>query len=74
MDPSSIVGERVIDEYPTLVYQDGWVILGSMVAKSGVSFALEPTSDAVVEYKYPTELLNNYKNLVYTNGGTAIYK
>jgi len=39
-----------------------------------VSFALEPTSDAVVEYKYPTELLNNYKNLVYTNGGTAIYK
>jgi uncharacterized membrane protein len=73
-DPSSIVGERVIDEYPTLVYQDGWVILGSMVAKSGVSFALEPASDAVVEYKYPTELLHNYKNLVYTNGGTTIYK
>ena len=73
-DPSSIVGERVIDEYPTLVYQDGWVILGSMVTKSDVSFALEPTSAAIVEYKYPIELLHNYKNLVYTNGGTIIYK
>jgi uncharacterized membrane protein len=73
-DPSSIVGERVIDEYPTLVYQDGWVILGTIETKSGLSFALEPTTDSVVEYKYPIELLNNYKNLVYTNGGTTIYK
>ncbi len=68
-DPSSIVGERVIDEYPTLVYQNGWVILGKTVTKSGVSFSLEPTSGAIIEYKYPTELLHNYKNLVYTNGG-----
>ena len=73
-DPSSIVGERVIDEYPTLVYQNGWVILGKTVTKSGVSFSLEPNSAAIVEYKYPTELLHNYKNLVYTNGGTIIYK
>jgi hypothetical protein len=73
-DPNSIAGERVIDEYPTVVYQDGWVILGSMVTKSDVSFALEPNTGAIVEYKYPTELLHNYKDLVYTNGGTIIYK
>jgi uncharacterized membrane protein len=73
-DPSSIGGERVIDEYPTLVYQAGWVILGSTATKSGVSFSLEPTTGAIIGYKYPTGLLNNYKNLVYTNGGTIIYK
>lgn len=73
-DPQSIVGERVIDEYPTLVYQNGWVILGSRVTKSDVSFALEPTTGAIVEYKYPIELLHKYKNLVYTNGGSIIYQ
>ena len=73
-NPSSIVGERVIDEYPTLVYQDGWVILGNMVNNSFVAFAFEPNSAAVIGYKYPTGLLHNYKNLVYTNGGTIIYK
>jgi uncharacterized membrane protein len=73
-DPSSIVGERVIGNYPTLVYQDGWVILGTLATKSDVSFTLEPTTGAIVEFKYPTELLHTYKNLVYTNGGATIYK
>jgi hypothetical protein len=73
-DPRSITGERIVDEYPTLVYQDSWVILGNSVTKSDVSFSFEPTSGDIVEYKYPVELLQNYKSLVYTNGGTIIYK
>ena len=73
-DPRSIAGERVVDEYPTLVYQDSWVILGNSVTKSDVSFSLEPISGAIVEYKYPTGLLGDYKSLVYTNGGSIIYK
>ena len=73
-NPNSIVGERVIDEYPTLVYQDGWVILGTIATQTGVSFSLEPNTGAIIGYKYPTELLHNYKNLVYTNGGATIYK
>jgi uncharacterized membrane protein len=73
-DPSSITGERIIDEYPTLVYQSGWVILGNTVTKSGVAFSLEPTTGEIIGYKYPMELLNNYKGLVYTNGGAIIYK
>ena len=73
-NPSSIVGERVIDEYPTLVYQDGWVILGTIATKTGVSFSLEPTTSSTIGYKYPIALLHSYKNLVYTNGGATIYK
>jgi len=73
-DPRSITGERVIDEYPTLVYQDGWVILGNRVATSDISLSLEPISNSIVEYKYPVGLLHDYKNLVYTDGGASIYK
>lgn len=73
-DPRSIAGERVVDEYPTLVYQNSWVILGNRFTQSGVSFSLEPISGATIEYKYPAGLLNNYKSLVYTDGGTIIYK
>jgi len=73
-DPSSIGGESVIDEYPTLVLQVSWVILGNTVSTSGVAFSLEPTTGSIIGYKYPTGLLHDYKNLVYTNGGTVIYK
>jgi uncharacterized membrane protein len=73
-DPRSITGERVIDEYPTLVYQSGWVILGNLVTRADMSLSLEPISNAIVEYKYPVGLLQDYKNLVYTDGGAIIYK
>jgi uncharacterized membrane protein len=73
-DPNSIGGERVIDEYPTLVYQSGWVILGHTVTESGVAFSLEPNTASIIGYKYPMGLLQNYKGLVYTNGGAIIYK
>ena len=73
--PSVISGsEGVIDEYPTLVYQNSWVILGHSTTSSGVSFSFDPTSGDTIEYKYPTGLLRDYKNLVYTNGGAIIYK
>lgn len=73
-DPRSITGERVGDEYPTLVYQNSWVILGNMTTKSDVSFSLEPISGDTIEYKYPVGLLHDYKSLVYTDGDAMIYK
>jgi hypothetical protein len=73
-DPRNITGERVVDEYPTLVYQNSWVILGNMTTKSDVSFSLEPISGDTIEYKYPVGLLHDYKSLVYTDGDAMIYK
>ena len=66
--------EGVSDEYPALVYQHSWVILGNSTVSSGTAFSFEPSSGSTIEYKYPKGLLNDYKNLVYTNGGSVIYK
>ena len=62
------------DEYPTLIYQNSWVVLDQTTTSSGDSFSYDPTSGGVLEYKYPTGLLSKYKNLVYTDGGAVIYK
>lgn len=73
--PNVVSGsEALTDQYPTLVYQDSWVILGGATTSSGVSFSYDPASGDTFEYKYPTGLLGTYKNLVYTNGGAVIYK
>lgn len=74
MNPNSITGERVIDEYPAQVYQNSWVILGNSVTSFGASFYYDNSAGATIEYKYPQGLLYDYKNLVYTDGGAIIYK
>ena len=73
--PGVISGkEGLIDQYPTLVYQNSWVILGHSTTSSGISFSNDPLLGDIIEYEYPTELLHDYKNLVYTSGGAIIYK
>jgi uncharacterized membrane protein len=73
--PSVISGsEAILDEYPTLVYQNSWVILDHSVTGSGRACSFDSTTGVITEYKYPTELLHDYKNLVYTDGGALIYK
>jgi uncharacterized membrane protein len=73
--PSVVSGiEQVTDEYPTLVYQKGWVMLDHSTTTSGTAFSLDLQTGDMLEYKYPQGLLSQYKNLVYTNGGSIIYK
>jgi uncharacterized membrane protein len=73
--PSVISGsEVVIDEYPTLVYKNSWVILDQSTTSSDTAFSFDSTAGAVLAYKYPIGLLYRYKNLVYTDGGAIIYK
>jgi uncharacterized membrane protein len=67
-------GEGILDAYPTLVYRKGWVILGYPTVGAGLAYTLMPATGDLIEYKYPTWLLNDYKNLVYTNGSAVIYK
>jgi uncharacterized membrane protein len=70
---SSVTGSEVIaDAYPTLVRRASWLILSGTAVSSAYTFT--HSNGALLEYKYPTELLNNYKNLVYTNGDVVIYK
>lgn len=66
--------ETILDAYPTLVYRSSWVILGYPTVGAGLAYTFMPGSGDLIEYKYPTWLLNDYKNLVYTNGAAVIYK
>jgi uncharacterized membrane protein len=73
--PNDVNGSKaIIDAYPTMIYRRGWVILGYPTVGRGLAYTFIPASDDLVEYKYPTWLLNEYKNLVYTNGSAVIYK
>lgn len=62
------------DQFPTLVYQNSWVILNHLTTSSGAAVAFDPATGGIIEYKYPTDLLYRYKDLVYTAGGAVIYK
>ena len=66
--------EAITDAYPNLVRQNSWVILGYPTVGSGPTYAFTYVDGNVIEYKYPVEILNTYKNLVYVNGETEIYK
>jgi uncharacterized membrane protein len=72
--PAIVSANGIDDEFPALVYQQGWVILGNSTVTSDTAFSFDPISGATIEYKYPKGLLNDYKNLVYTDGGSVIYK
>ena len=72
--PTVVSDEGISDEYPALVYQHSWVILGNSTVTSDTAYSYEPSTGNTIEYNYPTELLNDYKDLVYTDGGSVIYK
>lgn len=70
-----VSGEEVItDAYPTLVLRNSWVILTHPTIGDDNAFTFTPENGALTEYKYPTGLLDEYKNLVYTDGTAVIYK
>ena len=74
-DPFAANGYQVVtDAYPTLVLRDSWVILAPPTVGTNDAYTLTPANGALTEYKYPTDLLREYKNVVYTNGKTIIYK
>ncbi len=73
--PPGLTGKETIsDAYPTIVSQSGWVMMGYPTIGTGLAYSFIPTNGDLLEYKYPLWLLNDYKNLVYTNGKTVIYK
>jgi uncharacterized membrane protein len=73
--PSALYGTQAItDSYPPLVLKSSWVILGDPTVGSDLAYTFTPSNGDLIAYKYPIALLDNYKNLVYTNGETAIYK
>lgn len=69
----NFMGALITDAYPTEVLQTSWVILGNPTTSSGVAYAYTP-SGVTTEYKYPMQLLNQHKDLVFTDGATVIYK
>ena len=73
--PNDVSGSEVIgDAYPTEVLRNSWVLLGNPTIDSGLAYTYTPSNGATTEYKYPIWLLNDYKNLVFTDGTTVIYK
>jgi uncharacterized membrane protein len=73
--PDIINGNQaIIDAYPTAVLKDSWVIFAPSEPDSDIFYTFTPSNGALTEYKYPHGLLDDYKNLVYTDGSAAIYK
>ena len=73
-NPGAITGNQVLDEYPALVLQDSWLILGHSTLSSDTAYTFVDATGDIIGYKYPTGLLNDSKDVVFTNGGAVIYK
>ncbi len=73
--PNDVNGNEVIsDAYPTEVLRNSWVLLGNLTIDSGLAYTYTPSNGATTEYRYPIWLLNKYKNLIFTDGTTVIFK
>jgi len=66
--------EAITDAFPTSVLRDSWVILAPPTIGANYAYTFTPENGALTEYKYPADLLREYKNVVYTNGSTVVYK
>jgi uncharacterized membrane protein len=66
-------GIRSVDDiYPTLVRRHAYVFLGSTnVRQEQTTVFFEGD---LITYRYPTSFLDEAKNLIYSNGGAAIYR
>jgi len=64
--------QGITDFYPTVIRRSGWVILGYSTVHTGLAAA--DVNGSLVIYKYPMQLLQVSKNLVYNDGGAQIYK
>jgi uncharacterized membrane protein len=73
--PNDVDGKEIIlDDYPTLILRNSWVILAPPTIGGDDAYTFTPSNGALTEYKYPTDILREFKNVVYTNGTTVIYK
>ena len=60
------------DIYPTLLRKDAFVFLGSQTVRNGLS-TIAYEGD-LITYKYPISLLDNEKNLIYSNDSARVYR
>jgi uncharacterized membrane protein len=74
-NPDNVNGEEaIIDLYPTIVIKNSWVILSYPTVDSDLAYTFTRYNGDLISYKYPSGLLQDNKNLVYSNGETQIYK
>jgi len=66
--------EVITDDFPTLIFRDSWLILGYPTVGASFAYAFTQYNGNVIEYGYPIQILKGYKDLVYNNGDTEIYK
>lgn len=64
--------EAITDIYPTTILRNSWLILGYPTVGTGLAWT--SYDGDLIEYRFPSHLLGNNKNLVYDNGGAEIYK
>ena len=64
--------QGITDFYPTVIRRTGWIILGYSNLHTGLAVA--DVNSSLITYKYPMQLLQVSKNLVYNDGGAEIYK
>ena len=73
MSPSQVDGSQfVLGDYPATLARDSWVLIGYSTIHTGRSSVF--FRGDVLTYRYPMDLLNDNKNLVFNNGDTEIYK
>jgi uncharacterized membrane protein len=60
------------DIFPSLVRKDAYVFLGYSNVRDGTSTF--PFQGDLITYHYPTEFLDNNKDLIYSNGSSRVYR
>jgi hypothetical protein len=72
-DAKNISGAQYItDIYPLLVRKATFLVVGESTVHSDRATAY--IDGDLVDYRYPFKVLDQNKNLVFTNGSTEIYK
>ncbi len=72
-DLSDVNGSQFVDTvYPVLTQRSSWVLLSYAIVHTGRAPLY--SDGQLIEYYYPTGLLQANKDLVYNNGGDEIYK
>jgi uncharacterized membrane protein len=71
--PSDVTGKQyVIPAFPTLIERKTWLLLDYATVRTQIGTV---TLDGdLINYIFPMALVDSSKNLVYNNGGAAIYK
>ncbi len=70
---SDVTGRQEVEDfYPMLIGRASWVVLGYATVRTGR--AVLYTDGQLIYYRYPTGFLMSNKSLVYSNGGSEIFK